>query len=127
LYYFSGETNNSNSNGSNLFPIIITLFSTLLLTLTICAIIGTIIVRRRQNLRKIGIMSISGNVCSNELYEETNNENDYEIIDNILNDNFYHQINYDQLNGETIDENLNPNPIYGGNGNEISTIGLSEI
>ncbi len=72
-------------------------------------------------------MSISGNVCSNELYEETNNENDYEIIDNILNDNFYHQINYDQLNGETIDENLNPNPIYGGNGNEISTIGLSEI
>jgi len=65
-------------------------------------------------------MSKSGNVCSIELYEETNNENYYEIIDNTLDDNIvYNEINYDELNVETIDENLIPNSIY--DGIEIST------
>jgi hypothetical protein len=77
-----------------------------------------------MKLRKIEIMSKSGNVCSIELYEETSNENYYEIIDNTLDDNIvYNEINYDELNVETTDENLIPNAVYDGFGNgiEIST------
>ncbi len=67
-------------------------------------------------------MSKSGNVCNIELYEETNDENYYEIIDNTLDDNvveLYNEINYDQLNVEIRDENLIPNSIYDGIGNGI--------
>jgi hypothetical protein len=57
---------------------------------------------RRKNLRKKRINT--KNLCINEIYEQTVNENDrnyYEILDSNLDENVYNQINYDQLNDET--------------------------
>jgi hypothetical protein len=57
---------------------------------------------RRKNLRED-----IHNSCNikylriNEIYEETNNENYYEIIESNLDENVYKEINYDQLNAET--------------------------
>jgi hypothetical protein len=57
---------------------------------------------RRKNLRKKRINT--KNLCINEIYEETNDENNrnhYEIIESNLDENVYNEINYDQLNAET--------------------------
>jgi hypothetical protein len=57
---------------------------------------------RRKNLRKKRINT--ENLCINEIYEQTNNENNrnyYEKIDRNLDENVYNQINYDQLEAET--------------------------
>ncbi len=62
----------------------------------------------RKNLRKKRFNSCNTkNLCINEMYEmyeQTINENvpNYdEIIDRNLDENFYNQINYDQLEAET--------------------------
>jgi hypothetical protein len=64
-----------------------------------------IFIIRRKNSRINRINSCNTkNLCINEIYEETNNENDrnyYEIIERNLDENVYNQINYDQLNPET--------------------------
>jgi hypothetical protein len=52
LVQFLGQTNNFNSNKTYFFSIIITLFSTLVFVLIICAIIGSIIFMRRKKLTK---------------------------------------------------------------------------
>jgi hypothetical protein len=57
---------------------------------------------RRKNSRKKRINT--KNLCINEIYEQTINENDRnysEIIDSNLDENVYYEINYDQLNVET--------------------------
>jgi hypothetical protein len=60
---------------------------------------------RRKNLREKTFNSCNIKyLCINEIYGQTNNENDrnhYDIIDSNLDENVCNQINYDQLNAQT--------------------------
>jgi len=112
FYNFLGETSttliadpNHQSNRSYLFPIIITLFSTFILTLTIVGIIGAIFIKRQNRLRKNQMASDLRNdkIYKFDEYDNTCIEDDYESIkDELENCNFreYDKINYDELNEE---------------------------
>jgi hypothetical protein len=98
------HSNESHSNKSHLFSIDI-LLSIVVFVLIICIIIGTIFIMRRKNLRKKRFNSCNTkNLYINDIYEETNFENNQnydEIIDSNLVEDVYNQIYFDQLNTET--------------------------
>ncbi len=93
-----------------MFPIIIAIFSTLVLVLIICVIIGTIIIMRRMKLRKNQIKSVP-NIYDFELeevYDEVNNEyepNHYLSMNLKLGN--YDIAVYDQINQNELDVQTN--------------------
>jgi hypothetical protein len=98
------------SNESYSLLVIIAFFSTLFLTLIICAIVGAIIIschknsRLKQELETQKSLNNFGFVEELERYDDTRDEYDlnvYEFIDSDLDESDYREyekVNYDELN-----------------------------